>query len=188
VFGALMGFLLSVFLSTGVMVFLLRDFKFWKGRGWAELGVYTFAAPMFLGMLAITLIMNFDMLSVKFFTKEISDTLAGYYLAAIILARVPYFIAGAMMIAIFPFISRYAGSGARGYSAMSLKYTVLFVLPISLAIAMIPEAFITLIFPDAYTAGAKALAIVAIGMGFLALIQVLANILQKENRRYQQLP
>ena len=76
----------------------------------------------------------------------------------------------------FSYISKHTENDQ--YSSKSIKYTILFILPISLVIAVDPDAFILLAFPLEYIAGAHALGIVAPGMGLLAMAIVLTNIFQ----------
>ncbi|MFQ6063156.1 MAG: hypothetical protein ACE5J9_08295 [Methanosarcinales archaeon] len=47
------------------------------------------------------------------------------------------------------------------YSKKTIKYAVLFILPIKI----IPDSFVNLVFPSSYLIGARALSILAIGMG-----------------------
>jgi stage V sporulation protein B len=183
VLGALAGYLVAAIIVLVVAVYLLRGFRFWQGRGWGGSRILTFAPAMFFGILGITLLSNLDILGVKFLTEAIvSSELAGYYQSALILARIPVLVTGAMMMAIFPFISKYAESDSRSYSHTSLKYATLLVFPVAIAIALKPVSLITLFFPQSYAAGADALRVVAIGMGLLSLIQVLANTFQALGR------
>jgi len=176
-FGALLSLPISGFIGLILVIILTKDFKFWKTDGWADSSVYFFALPMFFGTLGTTLLMNIDIIGVKFLTEGLmSDSLSGYYRAALILAQLPIFVVGALMSVLFPYISKH--NEDEKYPAKSIKYAALFILPISLALATIPEAFISLMFPPAYLAGAKALGIVALGMGFLAMIIVFTNIFQ----------
>lgn len=176
-FGALLSLPISAFVCLILAIILTMDFKFWKTDGWADSSVYFFALPMFFGTLGTTLLMNIDIIGVKFLTDGLmSDALSGYYRAALILAQLPIFVVGALMSVLFPYISKH--NEDEKYPAKSIKYAALFILPISLALATIPEAFISLMFPPAYIAGAQALGIVALGMGFLAMVIVFTNIFQ----------
>ena len=176
-FGALLSLPISAFVGLILVVLLTKDFTFWKTGGWADSNVYFFALPMFFGTLGTTLLMNIDIIGVKFLTEGVlSDALSGYYRAALILAQLPIFVTGALMGVLFPYISKHSGNDK--YPLKSVKYAALFILPISLALATIPEAFISLMFPPAYIVGAQALGIVALGMGFLAMIMVFTNIFQ----------
>lgn len=179
--GAVLSFPISVFIGLILAVVLTRDFNFWKVKGWAGSNVYFFALPMFFGTLGTTLLMNIDILGVKFLTEgALSDALSGYYRAALILAQLPIFFTGAMMSVMFPYISKHAENEM--YPSKSIKYAALFILPVSLVIATVPDAFISIMFPSEYLAGARALSIVAIGMGCLVLVMVLTFIFQARHK------
>jgi len=179
-FGAVVSFPISIFIGLVIAIFLTKNFKFWKTGGWADSSIYHFAFPMFFGTLGITLLMNIDIIGVKFLTAGIlSDGLSGYYKASLVLAQLPVFLAMAFMGLLFPYISKHSENEL--YASKSIKYGALFILPVALVIASIPDAFISLMFPLEYLKGATALAIVAIGMAFLVLIIVFANIFQARN-------
>jgi O-antigen/teichoic acid export membrane protein len=176
-FGALMGIPIGNFITLLIVVYLARDFKFWKTNGWADSTVYFFALPIFFGNLGATLLLNVDIIAVKFLTDGLlSDTLAGYYRASLILAQLPIFLVGAMMGVLFPYISKHSDNNA--YPSKSIKYAAIFILPISITIAAIPGSMITVIFPDVYITAAPALRIISLGMGLLVMIMVLTQIFQ----------
>ncbi|MEL4304530.1 flippase [Methanococcoides sp. LMO-2] len=178
--GAVLSFPISMLIGLTLAVLLTRDFTFWKTKGWADSNVYFFALPMFFGTLGTTLLMNIDIIGVKFLTEvALSDALSGYYRAALILAQLPIFIVGALMSVLFPYISKHQEDDR--YASKSIKYGALFILPLALVIAAIPEAFIGVMFPAEYIASAPALSIVSIGMGFLVMTMVLTNIFQARN-------
>jgi O-antigen/teichoic acid export membrane protein len=158
---------------------MTRDFRFWETKGRAGSGIYFFVLPMFLGTLGTTLLMNMDIIGVKFLTEGMSDSLSGYYRAALIIAQLPTFLVGALMSVLFPYISKHEDQNI--YSLKSIKYAALFILPIAFAIATIPEAFISMMFPAEYLQSATALSVVAIGMGGLTMIMVFTNIFQARN-------
>jgi O-antigen/teichoic acid export membrane protein len=176
-FGALMGIPIGNLLTVIIVIYLARDFKFWKTKGWADSSVYFFALPMFFGTLGTTMLLNIDIIGVKFLTDGmLSDTLAGYYRASLILAQLPIFLVGAMMGVLFPYISKYADNEV--YPLKSIKYAAVFILPLSVTIAAIPESIISLIFPDVYIQAAPALQIISLGMGFLVMTMVVTQIFQ----------
>ena len=178
-FGAFAGYLVAAIIALIAMAYLLRNFKFWQESGWSEPRILAFAPAIFLGSLGIVLLSNIDLLGMKFISEVVvSSELTGYYQSALILARIPLLVTGAMMIAVFPFISKHTESDSRRYSLASLKYAIFFVLPLTIVLALNPVAFITLFFPPSYAVGADALRVVAIGMAFLSLIQILANTFQ----------
>ncbi|HID28226.1 MAG TPA: hypothetical protein EYP22_10530, partial [Methanosarcinales archaeon] len=89
-----------------------------------------------------------------------------------------------MVGALFPHISKHSSNPncEEPYSSKTIKYAVLFILPINLALAIIPESLITFVFPSSYLIGARALSILAIGMGFFVLITVFASIFQARHK------
>jgi len=175
--GAVLGMAMGTFFALALALFWLRDTRFWKGRGLAGLDIYKFAAPMFFGTLSLILLMNIDVLGVRFLTA--SDELTGYYQSAITLARVPIWAIMGVMGALFPFISKYAeGELAKLYIRTPLKYSLLFLVPISIAFMAAPKPLLSLFFPQEYLAASSALAIVSLGVIFLVIINILARSFQ----------
>lgn len=180
--GAVLSLTISVFVGLILAVILTKDFRFLETKGWAGSNVYFFALPMFFGTLGTTLLMNIDILGVKFLTEEaLSDMLSGYYRAALILAQIPIFVVGTLMSVMFPYISRHTVNNK--YASKSIKYATLFILPMALVIAASPDAFISLMFPSEYLAASKALGVVAIGMGLLVLAMVFTFIFQARHKQ-----
>ncbi|WP_445475516.1 oligosaccharide flippase family protein [Methanococcoides methylutens] len=178
--GAVLSFPISVLIGLSLAVLLTKDFTFWKTKGWSDSNIYFFALPMFFGTLGTTLLMNINIIGVKFLTEvALSDALSGYYRAALILAQLPIFIVGALMSVLFPYISTHQENDR--YTSKSIKYGALFIIPLTLVIAAVPEAFITVMFPAEYIASAPALSIVSIGMGFLVMTMIFTNIFQARN-------
>ncbi|MDY6931897.1 MAG: flippase [Halobacteriota archaeon] len=182
VYGAITGILASGLFVLVLSIFFISDLKFWKERGWASLSIFKFATPMFVGMLSLSLLMQIDILGVKFLVAEdISDQLAGYYQSALVLARLPVWIITAVMSAVFPFISSYSTDNkesAKIYINKSLKYACLFLVPISVVFFLISTSLISLFFPEKYLPGAPALAIVSLGMAFLVIATIFARSFQ----------
>lgn len=177
VFGAMLGVAIGGFFALALGLFWLRDTRFWKGRELAGLGIHKVAAPMFLGSLCLILFMYIDLLGVRFLTA--SNELTGYYQSAITLARIPIWVIMGVMGAMFPFISKYAdGEQAKLYVTTPLKYSLLFLVPISIALMVAPKALLSLFFPQEYVAASSALAIVSLGMIFLVIITILARSFQ----------
>ncbi len=177
-FGALLALPLASVASLLLTLYFVRDFRFWQTHRWADTRVFFFALPIFFGTVSMTLLMNLDILGVKFLTDFTeADRLSGYYRSAIIIAELPVFLSGALMGVMFPYISREVESRGK-YISKTLKYAIIFMLPVSLVLALIPRAVITLAFPEEYAAGAAALGVVAIGMGFLVLVTVLSGVFQ----------
>ena len=170
-FGAIFGVLLGVIVATIYMMLSLR-LKFWKAKGF-DSRVFNFAIPVFVGLLSITFVQNIDLLSLKVLTG--SDKLAGYYQAAITIARIPFWIAGAVLTVVFPYISSTKKSV---YSNKTLKYSIIFLLLPALFICLAPSSFIKLIYPERYLQASQALSIASLAIIFLTLNYTFMNILQ----------
>jgi O-antigen/teichoic acid export membrane protein len=180
--GAFFGLIAGTTAGLILAVAFSADFKYWKSDGWADRRIYSFALPMFFGTFFMTLLMNLDILSVKFLSEKVlSDTLTGYYRSALILAELPVFIVGALMGAMFPYISKYSSIN-NGYSNKTLKYTVLMICPISITLFVIPSSILALVFPLSYAAASHALGVLSLGMGFFVVITALASIFQAMHR------
>ncbi len=176
--GAFSGIIASTIAGLLLAVIFSSDFKYWKTEGWADKKIYSFALPIFFGTFFMTLLMNLDILGVKFLSENVfSDKLTGYYRSALILAELPVFAVGALMGAMFPYISKYSSTN-NNYSNKTLKYAVLIICPISIALFAIPSSMMALVFPPSYAAAADALGMLALGMGLFVVITVLSGIFQ----------
>lgn len=180
--GAFFGFIAGAIAGLLLASVFTSDFKYWKTKGWVYRKIYPLAFPMFFGTFFMTLLMNLDLLGVKFLSEQVlSDTLTGYYRSALILAELPVFVIGALMSAMFPYISRYS-SDNHNYSDKTLKYAILLICPLSIVLFVIPSSMIALVFPPSYAAASDALGILAMGMFFFVIITALVGIFQAMHR------
>lgn len=176
--GAFFGLVAGTIAGLILAVAFSADFKYWRTGGWADRRIYSFALPMFFGTFFMTLLMNLDILGVKFLSEEVlSNTLTGYYRSALIIAELPVFVVGALMGAMFPYISKFSSTN-NSYSNKTLKYTVLMICPLSIALFVIPSSMIALVFPHSYASAANALGVLALGMSFFVIITAMAGIFQ----------
>ncbi|MBA7646716.1 lipid II flippase MurJ [subsurface metagenome] len=178
--GAMTGYIVAALIALIFCLYYTRDQKFWQRSSWTSKEVYSFALPMFLGIMGAQFLINVDILGVKFFVPGMSDIMAGYYRASLTISRIPVFFALAIMGVFLPFISHFATNRemVNNYSAKIVKYALIFVLPICLAIFAIPGSLITLIFPQSYIAGAQTLRILSIGMFLLVLSLIYSSVFQ----------
>jgi O-antigen/teichoic acid export membrane protein len=166
-------------------VLSLRDFPFWRGRGWGERQVYAGVGPLFLGMFSLTTLVNADIVGLKLAgPADSSDLLAGHYQAAVTLARIPIFLTLALFNAVFPFVAQHAGRSAlaNAYASLALKYTLLFIVPIDVAFVAIPGPVLGFFYPAAYAVSAGPLALAALGTILLTLVHACAMLLQAAHR------
>lgn len=145
-----------------------------------------YTGSVFLGTFALTLLMNLDLLAVKYLTAEAeSNTLSAYYQSASVLSKAPLWAVIAGLNVVFPLMSRESKRDpdkANRLLAHVLRWTLLALGPYVVLLVLFPELFLYLVFPAAYLAAAPALALVAIGMGALAVCFVLARGLQATDR------
>ncbi|HWG90675.1 MAG TPA: oligosaccharide flippase family protein [Candidatus Thermoplasmatota archaeon] len=141
---------------------------------------------IFLGSLALTLLMNLDLLAVKYLSPVgESDRLAAYYQSASILAKAPLWALIAGLSVFFPLMSREAARNPAAASALLrkvLRWTLLALAPVAVLLAAFPGILIEILFPQAYQAAAPALAVSALGMGALCVCFVLTRGLQATHR------
>jgi len=180
VLGAITGYIIAALISLVFLLYYTRGQGFLIDGSWKSKEVYSFALPMFLGIMGAQFLMNVDILGVKFFIPGISDIMAGYYRASLTISRIPVYLITAIMVAFLPLISYYASNKQRVnyYSVRTVKYALIFILPLCLTIFVIPKSLIVFIFPESYIAGATALRILSIGMFFLALSYIYASVFQ----------
>jgi stage V sporulation protein B len=171
VFGVFIGLLLTAVLTILVSMYFIR-IKFWQAKDPVSLSFFSQSGLMLFGTLSIMLLMNIDVIAVKLLSLTSAETLAGYYQSAIVLARFPVWITWALMMSLFPYISKNLSTGL---IYTSLKYVLAFLIPISIALAISPEPYLKLLFPPEYLAASQALRVLAVGMGFLSLAIVLGR-------------
>ncbi len=169
--GAVAGFLISSVVAVIVLGISLNLSP--RKVNTLDKRIFTFALPAYVGLIAVTFAQNIDLIALKLLTG--SAMLAGIYQAALTIARVPYWVAGAFMGAVFPYIS---GTKSHAYAVKSLKYVALFVLIPSLAICASPDKFLMLIFPERYLEASQPLTVATLSLIFLTLNYVLMSILQ----------
>jgi O-antigen/teichoic acid export membrane protein len=184
--GALGGFALSAALAGVVSVWLLRDQRFWRVRGWGDLSALRQAIPMTFAVFGGVLLTNIDVLAIKFLTPSLqSDALSGAYQVAAVLARAPLFVGTALVSTFYPRLAQDAHDGAltgRPSARELLRWIMLGVLPINMIIAVAAPAVVLFFFPGHYASSASLLVVLAAGSGFLVVASGLAAILQAERR------
>ncbi|MGI9149610.1 MAG: oligosaccharide flippase family protein [Chloroflexota bacterium] len=179
--GAVLGTLIGTVVGMLLSVKLVGDVKFWRGRGWGSRQMYVTSLPFFIGMLSLWTLGYVDTLGLKLFSPSaISDELTGYYQAAATLTRIPLFMAGALFEVIFSYVARYSNDPSMGsvYARLTMKYTLLFIVPVDLMLMVIPDGVIRLLYSSKYDSSARPLVFAAFGCLLLVLVQALATLLQ----------
>ncbi len=171
-------------LSLAYVVWTARSFTFWRTRDWGDWQLFRGSMTIFVGLSALTMIINFDLIGIDLFIGGAKAVvLAGFYQAASMLPRMLVLLARTYASALFPYIARADERQMPLYAGGALKYIVLLVVAANLVMAAIPEAIITLIFPDSYIVAAPAMRYAALGSALLSIATVLTSIFQARNRQ-----
>lgn len=179
VVGSVQGFLVGAVVATALAAWWLRGFPLLAGRGWRDGDVFGAAGPMFLAMVGFSLISQLDIVTLKIFAVGDADFQAGQYQVAVTLGRVPYFAGLAVFAAVFPFVSSASDDeAARVYASLALRYTLLFIVPIGVVLAVSSDSMIRLFFSARYDGAAGPLTFVAMGAAALTITFALATLLQ----------
>ncbi len=184
--GALVGWLAGAVAVIWLAAYLLRHTPFPAGSTAFNYDVVRRTGPLFVGMFGLTLLSYADIIALKLFADSASaEAFAGQYQVAATLARMPYFAASALFVAVFPYVSAHlhVPDLANSYARLTLKYVALFILPTSLVLIIIPEPVTQLFFSVEYGRSADVLPMVAlgsiflsVGYGFGILLQAASNV------------
>jgi stage V sporulation protein B len=177
--GAIGGYVLAPLI--GILVGWQR---LWAPRAPLQYGsLLAFAGPMSVYALASVAQLNVDI----FFVKAMVDQpdAAGFYAAGQNISRIPYFLMTGLAVILLPAVAAAATRGhgaARSTTSRAIRAATLLVVPAAALIAATSHSLIELLYSDSYAAGADALAILAVGMGGLALSTVVASVLNGVGR------
>lgn len=183
--GAVTAWVLGTALSFCIYVWSARHLTFWKERSWGNGTSYRGSLMILLGLSALTIITQIDVLGLKILSPaREADTLVGYYQAASMLPRVLLLLAGTFASVLFPYITAGTDHKSANFVSQALKYVLLLVLPAHYVLITMPEAIITLIFPHNYIVAAEALRWTAGSSALLAIATILTTTFHARGRVY----
>lgn len=144
----------------------------------------TFSIPLLALAILSTLQQSVDLWLVKALLPAETD--AGYYAAGQDIARVLFFALSGVQPVLFPAVSGSMGAGTLPRTQMlirqSLRISLILLAPGALLISATSGAVLALLYSERYAPAAGALAILALGMGFVTLFSVLTTILSGAGR------
>ncbi len=163
--GAIAGLLISIAAVLAYLAYNAIKIKLPPSKGFVKdmIPETFFVSIIFLG---ITFVVNSSIIFLRLLSG--SDTLTGDYNAALTIARAPFFVTGALITVLFPYISS-PNDKREEYAFQSIKYVVLFIFPICISMAVDPETWLNLFFGKKYMGGVEVLRFLSIGMGFISL-------------------
>jgi len=142
-----------------------------------------FAVPALFYSLMLNLFFYVDLWTVKYF---LAAQVSGYYVAASMVARVPYFLFLGLSIAILPTVSSALASGkmeeVRSTIQQAVRFLLLLTVPICVLVSIFSRDIMFLLFPADYTFGSKILAVLIWGMTLLTFFSLLTTIINADNK------
>lgn len=168
--GVALGVLGGSLVATCVGLWSLRD----RLPGWGRLGDFATvrrALPIWIGTAGFGLLSTLDLLGLTVLGVGhgvTASVLAAYQVSAI-LARAPFYIADALIDAVFPFMARHGSRAvSHGWFIAAIRWIPLLILPGQLVLLFLPGPVLSLLFPSEY---GKALTLLQVlDFGTLGLI------------------
>jgi stage V sporulation protein B len=143
-----------------------------------------FAIPVILFSITFTFLISADLLFVKRILME--NEQVGYYTAASMLSRVPFYILSALGFTLFPAISRSTAINdvkqTENYIAASMRYLLMFLIPIILLVSATSESLVSLFYSSAYLPASSSLSILVFGVGFFTILSIMTTIITASGR------
>lgn len=177
--GAILGYVaapLSIFFEA----FALDPFKRIKAAGnfdWRKLIV--FAWPVTIFLIAYQLLNTIDLYLVKAILR--SDFQTGIYNAAYTVGTIPYNLFYALTIILLPSVSKSTSANnfdeTKKIIGQSLRFLVMFLLPVCLLMAYFSTPIIKIFYSSKYLPAAPVMSIYVIAEGFLTVFYILTFIL-----------
>ena len=107
VLGSLYAYFIGIFIALILAIIFTKNFRFWKHIQKPSSYLLGNSWNIFWGMFLITGMTNIDILFLKFLSPDnVSNVQAGYYQAALVISRIPFFLAGTTIQALFPYITQ----------------------------------------------------------------------------------
>ncbi|MFH1888976.1 MAG: flippase [Candidatus Omnitrophota bacterium] len=178
--GVIAGFVSSTFLVLLVALFIFGiDLK---GERYPLLKIFRFEVWIIIYTSIINLLLNVDLFILKALSdKMVANVYAGFYNAALTIARIPYLVIIPISYVVFPFISEFTyakdHANTKRYINGSLRYCGAFLALAAVLVSANARGIITLLYSEVYAPGALPLSIVIFGEVFLAMILVSTTII-----------
>ena len=136
--------------------------------------VYSFAVPItaFIGLIALFL--NIDLFLVKALLQD--NALVGYYTAAGVVSRIPYFVLSALGIVMLPKVAEKlaAKQSAKKFVQDAFRYVIIILVPAAALIAATGKLLVMLLYRSEYAAAGIPLSILAVGTAALTITYLFA--------------
>lgn len=183
--GAITGFVFAAFIILLISV-LLCGFQT-TSLSFKAKKIIHFEILIMIFTLIINLLMNVDLFLVKALSSlEVANSSAGYYAAALTIARVPYQAIISITLVLFPLISRatfiHDKLKTKSYISNAFRYSYMLLFGFVVLISSNSKQIISLLYTDKYLAGGQPLAILAFGFLFFSLFIISTIIISGSGR------
>jgi O-antigen/teichoic acid export membrane protein/4-amino-4-deoxy-L-arabinose transferase-like glycosyltransferase len=182
--GVALGFLAGAAVAIGFAWWGMRD----RLPGWGPFAgpaVTRQALPTGAGTGSIAFLVTLDVLVLSAFGRGygISTAALAVYQVAVILARIPFYLANALGDAAFPFMA--TGRTRReshAWFVAVLRWVVLALVPLQLVLLIVPEVPLRILFPGGYADAAGLIRILTAGTVALIAADLLVKVLYARGR------
>lgn len=177
--GALTGFL-TASISSALLGFVLT----WNldNTRYNSMKFFTLlksSIPIMMLFSFITIIMNLDLLSVRYYMSE--GQFSGYYTSAATLSKLTYWIFFAFCSVLLPYVSSSFSNDditqTRKHINAIIRYSLMVVLPMTVLISLYADNAVCLIYGAGYHPAGDVLSILVYGLSSLGLISIFATIM-----------
>jgi len=137
-----------------------------------------FVAVVFTG---ITVIINFNIIILKL--VNVSNCVIGDFNAALTISRGVFFLTSALVLVVFSYTSS-SDPDREVYAVRSLRYVLLFIVPVVASIYINPKLWLILFFGSKYLVSQEVLRILVVGIGLTSIaFVVLSNLVAFEDNK-----
>lgn len=181
--GAILGYICSIIAGWALAKHYLRIGYY--DSSFKTIKLIKFAVPVLLISVGTSLLMNIDIFSVKSIIAE--NEKVGFYNAASMISRLPYFVLFALSYTLLPAVSKSTSARnkeqTKRYIRYSMRYMMSILLPIIFLISGTSDGLISLLYSSRYIDGASSLSILAFGFGFLTLFMILVTVITASEKQ-----
>lgn len=155
---------------------------FWwtlKGREPFEMSLKRSFFLLLITSFLISVFMYLDLFFVKLFLGSAS---AGLYNVAVTSSKVLIYLAGGLVLVLFPKTSKLSYGKDRTLLLQIVWKSALFLVPVLAVFVLFAGPLVGLLYPADYAPAAPAMALLSVGMFFLALFTLLLNVMWSQNQ------
>ena len=176
IIGGIAGYILA---AVAGLVFAWLQLKKSKSKlGFAYKKLVAFSIPVVAFSFLIMLLQSLDLFFVKALLK--SDVQTGWYAAAGMISKLPFYLLTALAMTILPAVSENTSkmSGkAKAHVKSSFKYLLLMLIPATVLLAATSQNALTLLYSHEFANASGALTLLAFGTAFLTIFSVLCAVI-----------